>query len=350
MKAIVYTEYGPPDVLQLKEIEKPAPKDNEVLVKIHAAPVNYGDISARNFANITPRQFNMPFLFWLPARIAFGVRKPKNQILGSEFAGQIEAVGKEVTRFKAGDPVFGYRGPSFGAYAEYLCMPEDGLVAHKPANMSYEEAAAVPYGALMALNLLRKVDIQRGQKVLINGASGGIGSAAVQLAKHFGAEVTGVCSTPRMEFVKALGADKVIDYTQEDFTQNGETYDLIFDILGRSSFSRCKSSLKPNGRYLLASFKMKQLLQMVWTSRSGGQKVICALAMEKLSDLLLVKEMVEAGAIKSIVDRCYPLAQAAEAHRYVEAGHKRGAVVIILESILLPAAHDNMGGGPFSGG
>jgi NADPH:quinone reductase-like Zn-dependent oxidoreductase len=197
--------------------------------------------------------------------------------------------------------------------------------------MTCEEAATVPYGALTALNLLRKVNIQRGQKVLINGASGGIGSAAVQLAKYFGAEVTGVCSTPRLEFVKSLGADKVIDYTKEDFTQNGETYDLIFDILGRSSFSRCKSSLNENGRYLLASFKMKQLFQMLWTSIRGSKKVICALSGEKLEDLLLIKELVEAGKIKSIIDRRYPLEQAAEAHRYIEQGQRTGSVVITLK-------------------
>ncbi|MBZ0306430.1 MAG: NAD(P)-dependent alcohol dehydrogenase, partial [Anaerolineae bacterium] len=198
------------------------------------------------------------------------------------------------------------------------------------SRMSYEEAAAVPYGALTALTLLRKVNIQPGQKVLINGASGGIGSYAVQLAKHFGAEVTGVCSTPRMELVKALGADKVIDYTKEDFTRNGETYDLIFDILGRSSFSKCKNVLKPGGRYLLASFKMKQLFQMVWTSKIGSQKVICALSNEKQEDLLFIQELIEAGRIKSIVDRCYPLEQAADAHRYVETGYKQGSVVVTM--------------------
>ncbi len=197
--------------------------------------------------------------------------------------------------------------------------------------MSYEEAATVPYGALTALSLLRKVNIQSGQKVLINGASGGIGSAAVQLAKYFGAEVTGVCSTPRLEFVKAIGADKVIDYTQEDFTKNGETYDLIFDILGKSSFSRCKSSLTQNGRYLLASFKMKQLFQMLGTSKIGSKKVICALSSEKVEDLIFIKELVEAGKIKSVIDRCYPLEQTAEAHRYVESGHKKGNVVITVQ-------------------
>ena len=330
MKAIVYTEYGTPDVLQLKEVDKPIPKDNEILIRIHATPVNYGDTLARNFREVSPRKFNMPFFFWLPARIVFGISKPKINILGSELAGQIEAVGKDVKRFKKGDPVFGYRGQSMGANAEYLCMPEDGLVTIKPTNMTYAEAAAVPYGALTALNLLRKVNIQRGQKVLINGASGGIGSAAIQLAKYFGAEVTGVCSTPRLEFVKSIGADRVIDYTKEDFTQNGETYDLIFDILGRSSFSRCKSSLNENGRYLLASFKMKQLFQMLWTSMIGSKKVICALSGEKIEDLIFIKELVEAGKIKSVIDRRYPLEQTADAHRYVETGHKKGNVVITL--------------------
>ncbi len=328
MKAIVYTEYGSPEVLHLAEIAKPAPKDNEVLVRIHATPVNFGDLLARNFKNVTPRKFNMPIFFWLPARMAFGWRKPKKNVLGSEFAGEVAAVGAQVTRFKPGDEVFGYRGENMGAYAEYLCLPENGMLALKPANMTYEEAAAVPYGALTALSLLRRVNLQPGQKVLINGASGGIGAAAVQLAKHFGAEVTGVCSTPRLGFVKALGADKVIDYTKEDFTRNGEAYDVIFDILGKSSFGRGKKSLKPKGVYLFASFKLKQLVQMLWTKIAGNQKVICALSSEKAEDLTFIKELIEAGKYKAIIDKRYPLAQTAEAHRYVESGQKQGSVVI----------------------
>jgi len=331
MKAVICTKYGPPEVLELKEVEKPAPKDNEVLIRVHATSVNFGDILARNFRKISPGKFSMPLLFWFFAKMSFGFTEPKITILGSEFAGEIESAGKDVKSFKKGDQVFGYLGQNMGAYAEYLCMPEDGCVAIKPANMTYEEAAVVPYGAIMALNLLRKVNIQPGQKVLVNGASGGIGSAAVQIAQYFGAEVTGVCGTPRLEFVKSLGADKVIDYTKEDFTQSGETYDLIFDILGKSSFSRCKSSLKQNGRYLLASFKMKQLFQMLWTSMIGSKKVICALAIDKQEDLFFIKDLIEAGKIKSVIDRRYPLEQTAEAHRYIEKGHKKGNVVITVE-------------------
>jgi NADPH:quinone reductase-like Zn-dependent oxidoreductase len=331
MKAIIYTEYGPPDVLRLAEVAKPTPGENEILVKVAATTVNYGDTAARNFKNISYREFNMPIFFMLPARFAFGRQKPKNPILGSEFAGEVEAVGHNVRRFKVGDQVFGYRGQRMGAYAEYLCMAEDGLVALKPANMSYTEAAAVPYGAIMAASLLRKGNLQRGQKVLINGASGAIGSAALQLAKqHYGAEVTAVGSTPRLEWLKTLGADKVIDYTQEDFTQGQERYDLIFDVLGRSSFARCRRVLKEDSRYLLASFKTKALVQMLWTSIAGSQKVICGLAAEKAEDLQFVKELAEAGKYQSVVDRCYPMEQAAEAHRYIEKGHKRANVVITM--------------------
>ncbi|NJN44568.1 MAG: NAD(P)-dependent alcohol dehydrogenase [Anaerolineae bacterium] len=329
MKAIVYTEYGSPQVLKLKEVAKPMPRANEILIRNHATSVNYGDLLARNFKDVTPKKFNMPVLFLFPARMHFGFSKPKIQILGAEFSGEVEAIGNDVTRFQKGDQVFGYPGQSMGAYAEYLCMPEEGCVTQKPINMSYEEAAVIPYGAIMAFNLLQKANIKPGQKVLINGASGGIGSAAVQIAKHhFGAEVTGVCGTPRLGYVKSLGTDKVIDYSQEDFTQNGETYDLIFDILGKSSFSKCKNSLKSNGIHLFASFKMKQLGQMLWTSRIGAKKVICAMASGSVEDLISVKELIEVGKLKSIIDKRYPLAQAADAHCYVEKGHAQGKVVI----------------------
>jgi NADPH:quinone reductase-like Zn-dependent oxidoreductase len=328
MKAIVYTKYGPPEVLQLKETAKPTPKDNEILIRVHATSVNFGDLIARNFKDISPHEFNMPFLIWLLAKLSFGLNQPKITILGNEFAGEVESVGKAVTRFKPGDQVFGHLGESMGAYAEYCCIPENGTVALKPVKMTYEEAAVVPYGAIMALNLLRKVNIQPGQKVLVNGASGGIGSAAVQIAKHFGAKVTGVCGAPRVEFVKSLGADRVIDYTKEDFTQNSETYDLIFDILGKGSFVRCKNSLAPNGVMLYASFKAKHLFQMLWTSPIRGRKVICAIAPGNTVDLISVKELIEAGGIKAIIDRHYPLEHTAEAHRYVEEGLKKGSVVI----------------------
>jgi NADPH:quinone reductase-like Zn-dependent oxidoreductase len=330
MKAIVYTQYGPPEVLQLKEVAKPAPQAKEILVKIHASPVNFGDIMARNFANIPAREFTMPLLLWFPARLAFGWRRPRKTILGSEFAGEIEAVGTEVTGFKPGDQVFGYRGEGFGAYAEYLCMPEAGVVAIKPVNMTYTEASTVPYGALFALSFLRKANIQAGQKVLINGASGSIGSYALQLAKHYGAEVTGVCGARRVQMVQSLGADKVIDYTSQDFTENGETYDLILDILGKSSFSRCKRSLNPGGRYFLVSFKTRQLWQMLWTSLFGSRKVICTLESARAEDLAITRELIEAGKIKTVIDRCYPPEQAAAAHSYVENGDRRGAVVITM--------------------
>lgn len=329
MKAIVFTEYGTPDVLKIKDVAKPTPKDNEILVKVYATPINYGDLLARNFGNLTPSEFNMPAPLYLPARMSFGWNKPKINILGSELAGEVEAIGKDVTKFKAGDQVFAYLGMYMGANAEYVCIPESGTVALKPSNLTYEEAATLPYGAIMATSLLAKANLQRGQKVLINGASGGIGSMAVQLTKHFGAEVTGVCGAPRLEFVKSLGADKVIDYTKEDFTQNGETYDLIFDILGRSSFSRVKRSLNPNGIYLLASFKIKALLQMLWISITGGkQKVICAFANETSESLIFVKKLVEEGKVKASVDKSFPLEEIVEAHNYIEKGHKKGNVVI----------------------
>lgn len=328
MKAITYTEYGSPDVLQLQEITKPEPKDNEILIRIRATRVNYGDMLARKFGTVTTKEFNMPGILLPLVRLEFGIRKPKKYILGSEFSGEIEAVGKEVKRFKAGDAVFGYRGSTFGAYAEYLCMPESGLVTHKPANMSFAEATLIPYGALTAYSHFKKVNIQPGQKVLVNGASGGIGSAGVQLAKYFGADVSGVCGTAKLNFVKALGTDKVIDYTKEDFTTNGEKYDLIYDILGKSTFEKCHGSLTSNGVLLYASFKVKQLMQMMQTSKSTGKKVICALSSETLDDLNFIKELVEAGKFKTAIDKQFSLEETAEAHRYYESGKNTGNVVI----------------------
>jgi NADPH:quinone reductase-like Zn-dependent oxidoreductase len=329
MKAIVYTEFGSPDVLRLEETARPVPKPNEILVRVRAASVNFGDIMARSFKSVTPRGFNMTFLFWLVSKASFGWNRPRIKILGNEFAGEVVSVGKDVKRFKPGDRVFGHTGQRFGAYAELLCLRESAPVAHKPANLSFEEAAVIPYGAMMALPLLRKVKLEPGRRILINGASGGIGAAAVQIAKSFGADVTAVCGGPRLEFVRALGADRAIDYAEQDFTRNGETYDVIFDILGQARISRCRHSLKPRGVLLCASFKARHLLAMIRTALSGGRRVVCALAPGSLEDLLAVKEMVEAGKIKAIVDRRFPMEHAAEAHRYVETGSRRGSVVIM---------------------
>lgn len=331
MKAIKYTEYGSPDVLQLVEIEKPVPADNEVLIRVHAAHINFGDITARKFNQLSPDEFHMPSPLLFIAKFIFGFTKPKITILGSEFSGKVESVGNDVTGFKAGDEVFGYRGPAMGANAEYLVVSEDSMLVTKPSNMTYEEASTIPYGALTALTLLRRVDIQPGQKVLINGASGSIGSHALQLAKYYGAEVTAVCGTQRVELVKALGADKVIDYTKEDFTTNGETYDVIFDVLGKSDFSQSKDSLTENGIHFYASFKMRQVFQMLWTSLTASkQRVICALSNETIDDLVFIKERIEAGDIKTVIDRCYPLEEIAEAHRYIENGQKTGNIVITI--------------------
>ena len=330
MKAVVITAYGSPDVLKFQEVETPIPKDNEVLVKIHATSVNFGDTFVRNFKTVTPAKFTMPTPLWLPTRLAFGIRKPNVKILGSEFSGVVESVGRDVVNFKPGDAVFGYSGQSMGTNAEYVTISADGLIAPKPDNMTHEEATTVPYGALTALSVLKKANIQPGQKVLINGASGSIGAYAMQLAKYYGAEVTGVAGTPRLEMLKALGADKVIDYTKEDFTQNGETYDLIVDIKRKTSFSKVKQSLNEGGIYLLTSFKTRNVLQMLWTSRFESKRVICALSMEKPEDLAHIKALVESGHIKTVIDRAYPLSQTADAHWYIESGKKTGNVVITI--------------------
>jgi len=325
MKAIVWTEYGPPDVLQLKEVEKPTPKDNEVLIRIYATTVTAGDCEQRSL--------KLPIWHALPMRAYVGLKRPKRiTILGMELAGEIESAGKDVKLFREGDQVFAATGfVGMGACAEYICLPEEpeeGALAIKPANMTYEEAAPIPVGGLEALCFLRQGDIQSGQKVLINGAGGTIGTFAVQLAKYFGAEVTGVDSTGKLDMLRSIGADQVIDYTQEDFTKSGETYDFILDVVSKSSFSGSIRSLNQNGRYLIANPGPSQIVRGRWTSMTSSKKVIFGAAYPKTEDLVFLKELTEAGKIKSVIDKRYPLEQTADAHRYVEKGLKKGNVVI----------------------
>jgi NADPH:quinone reductase-like Zn-dependent oxidoreductase len=317
MKAIVYRKFGPPEVLHLQEVDKPTPEANEVLIRISATTVVKEDPDMRASPG-----FN-------------GFLKPRHLILGQELAGEVEGTGRNVTRFRPGDQVFGMG--MFGAYAEYICMPEDGALAIKPANMSYEEAASVPNGALTALPFLRdKANIRAGQTVLIYGASGSVGSAAVQLAWYYGAQVTGVCSTTNLDWVKDLGAEHVIDHTREDFTRNGKTYDIIFDTAGKRSFSGCQGSLTPGGIYLTTVPTPIVMLQTLWPTRKGGKTVKFMAAglrpaSAKIKDLVFLTGLIEAGKLKAVIDRCYPLEQIAEAHRYVGQGHKKGNVVITVE-------------------
>jgi NADPH:quinone reductase-like Zn-dependent oxidoreductase len=329
MKAIVWTKYGPPDVLQLQVVEKPAPKENEVLIRIYATTVTAGDCEMRSLM--------FPLWLSLPIRMYAGFTRPTRiKIIGQELAGEVEAVGNKVTRFRQGDQVFAALGFGKGAYAEYICLPEEpgemeGVLANKPANQTYEEAAAVPVGGLEALHFLRKANIQNGEKVLINGAGGSIGTFGLQLAKYYGAEVICVDSTGKLDMLRSIGADRVIDYTQEDFTKSGETYDVIFDVVGKSSFSGCIRSLKQNGRYLLANPRLLSMLRGRWTSMTSSKKVISGTSSHKIEDLILLRELIEAGKIKAVIDRRYLLEQIAEAHSYVETGHKMGNVVITVE-------------------
>ncbi len=331
MKAIVWTKYGTPDVLQRQEVEKPTPKDDEILVKIHATTVTAGDCEARSLS--------FPFWLSIPMRLFVGVRKPTRvKILGQELAGEIEAIGKEVTQFKEGDAVFAVMGFTMGAYAEYICLSEKSKemgasVAPKPANMSFEEAAAVPVGGLEAVHFLRKGNVKPGDKVLINGAGGSIGTMGVQLAKYYGAEVTAVDHTDKLDMLRALGADHVIDYTQEDFTQNGKTYDVIFDIIGKSPFAGSVEALRENGRYLIANPSLSKMVRGSWVSMRSNKTVIFQAADHKVEDLIFLKELIEAGKLKSVIDKRYPLAQIQEAHHYVETGRKKGCVVITVAEI-----------------
>ncbi len=326
MKAVVYHEYGSPDVLHLKEVEKPSPKTDEVLIKVHATTVSTGDVNMRGFTFV-PRGFGP-----LP-RLMLGLRAPKRNILGVELAGEVEAVGKDVTLFKIGDQVFGINSAEIGAYAEYVCWPEKRALAIKPANLTYAEAAAIPFGASTALYFLRNLGkIQSGQSILINGASGSVGSASVQLAKYFGAEVTGVCSSANLELVKSLGADKVIDYTKDNFRKRTETYDIILDTVpGKSSFSESKNSLKPEGLYLAVAGGLREMLQTALPMKKSGKRVMAGSPPERSEDLIFIKELVEAGSLKPVIDKYYPLEQTADAHRYVDQGHKRGNVVITVK-------------------
>jgi NADPH:quinone reductase-like Zn-dependent oxidoreductase len=327
MRAIVWTKYGPPEGLQLREVDKPTPKDNEVLVRIHATTVTAGDCEAR--------RLQFPLGLGLGVRLYVGLRKPVGvTILGQELAGEIEAIGKGVKLFKEGDQVFAATGFGFGGYAQYTCLPEEpemGVLATKPANMTYEEAAAVPVGGLEALHFLRKGNVQSGTKLLINGAGGSIGTIGIQLAKYYGAEVTAVDSAGKLDMLRSIGADHVIDYTQEDFTTSGETYDAIFDVVGKSPFSASIRSLSENGCYLLANPGLSHMVRGRWTSMTSSKTVIMGAASHKKADLLFLKELIEAGKLKTIIDRTFPLEQMAEAHRYVEKGGKKGNVVITVE-------------------
>lgn len=315
MKAAVYYEYGQPSVLQIKEVTKPVPKDNEILISITSTAVNSGDVRLRKADPFAVRFF-------------FGLIKPKINILGSVFSGKVETTGKRVTKFKVGDEVFGHTNMSFGAYAEYICLSENGSLALKPATITHTEAAAIPFGGVAAWHFIKKAAIKPGQKVIVIGASGAVGSAAVQLAKSLGAYVTGVCSTANIALVKSLGADAVIDYTKEDFTKNDETYDVIFDAVNTIPVFQSLNSLQPNGKMILSAAGMQEMLQGIWITLTSKRKVLTGVISHTAADIILLKELIEAGKLKALIDSTYPLEQIAEAHTYVEKGHKKGNVNI----------------------
>ncbi len=325
MKAVIWTKYGPPDVLRLREIDKPVPRDNEVLIKIMATSVFAGDCELR--------KFDFPVSFWLPLRLMFGLLRPRIKIMGQEFSGVIEAVGKDVSEFRQGDEVFAPTSAALGAYAEYLCLPSAHPMAIKPVNMGFAEAATLPVGGLNALHFLKKANIRSGDKVLINGAGGGIGTIAIQLAKDSGASVTAVDSGEKLAVLRSLGADNVIDYTREDFTRNGERYDVIIDVVGQSPYSRSVKSLEKNGRYILGNPRLPGMLRSLWTSMTGGKKVIVAVAGYRKEYLEHIKNLIEQGKIKSIIDRTYPLEQIVDAHAYVDTGRKTGSVAITVAQV-----------------
>ena len=322
MKAILYQQYGPPDVLQMADIAKPIPKPNEILIKTYATTVTSVDWRVRSLT--------VPAGFGWMTRLVFGVSRPRQPILGSELAGVVESVGAAVSRFKVGDAVFAFSDARMGCYAEYKCMPQDGAVACKPPGLSYGEAAALSFGGTTALDFLRRAKLQRGESVLINGASGAVGAAAVQLARHFGAHVTAVCGTANMAWVRALGASQVIDYTQEDFTQNGQTYHVIMDTVGTAPFSRCQASLRDGWRLLLVLAGLADMLHAPWASLTSGKKVIAGPVSVRAEDLPLLAELAATGAFKAVIDRRYRFEQMVEAHRYVDSGRKKGNVVVML--------------------
>ncbi|NER15040.1 zinc-binding dehydrogenase [Leptobacterium flavescens] len=323
MKAIVFDQYGPPEVLQLKEVKKPVPKEHQVLIRVHATTVTAGDCEIR--------AFKFPLLYWLPLRLMFGFFKPRIKVLGQELAGVIEAVGNKVNGFKTGDPVFAATTVRMGAYAEYICLPGNATIALKPEEVSFDKAAIIPTGGLNALHYLRKADPKKGEKILIIGGGGNFGSFAIQLAKYFGLEVTAVDSAEKLEMMRSIGADHVIDYSREDCTEKQETYDIIFDLVGKSSFSACIRALKVKGRYIMATPVLSKVIKGMFLK---DKKVISQLAKYKVEDLDYLAQLMEEGKIKAVIDRSYPLEQTAEAHRYVESGYKKGNIAIDLKHLI----------------